>query len=77
MAAHGLTMKAMASEKSIATLAPTGMGRMYGPMSPRTSAMGKMAAMTAKVARMVGFPTSSTASTTVRAKLFLGPGRWR
>ena len=28
MAAHGLTTKAMTSEKSIATLAPTGMGRM-------------------------------------------------
>ena len=33
--------------------------------------------MTAKVARMVGFPTSSTASTTVRTKLRLRPGRWR
>ncbi len=33
--------------------------------------------MTAKVARMVGLPTSSTASRTVRAKLRRGPGRWR
>ena len=36
---------------------------MYGPISPRTKAMGMMAAITAKVARMVGLPTSSTAST--------------
>ena len=75
MAAQGLTMKAMASENSMATLAPMGMGRMYGPMRPRTSANGRMAATTAKVARMVGLPTSSTASITVRAKLRLGPGR--
>ncbi len=76
-AAQGLTTKAMTSEKTMATLAPTGMGRMYGPISPRTKAMGRMAAMTAKVARMVGLPTSSTASTTMRAKLRRGPGRWR
>ena len=36
---------------------------MYGPIRPRTNAMGRMAAITAKVARMVGLPTSSTAST--------------
>ena len=56
-----------------------GMGRMYGPMRPRTKAMGRMAAITAKVARMVGLPTSSTASMTTRAKLLRGPGRcmWR
>ena len=75
MAAHGLSTKAIASEKSIAALAPTGIGRMYGPISPRTNAMGRMAAITANVARMVGFPTSSTASITVRAKLRRGPGR--
>jgi hypothetical protein len=77
IAAQGETTKAMRSEKIIATLAPTGMGRMYGPMRPRTIAMGRMAAITAKVARMVGFPTSSTASSTTRAKLRFGPGRWR
>ncbi len=79
IAAHGLTTKAMRSEKTIATLAPTGMGRMYGPMSPRTIAIGRIAAITATVARMVGLPTSSTASSTSRAKLRRGPGRymWR
>ena len=75
MAIQGLTTKAMASEKSMARLAPMGMGRMYGPMSPRTKAIGRMAAMTAKVARMVGLPTSSTASTTMRAKERRGPGQ--
>src|ERR1035438_2675382 len=47
-------------------------------MSPRTKAMGRMAAITAKVARMVGLPTSSTASTTTFARLlrtFAGNGR--
>ena len=75
--AQGLITKAMNSEKSIARLAPTGMGRMYGPISPRTKAMGRMAAMTAKVARMVGLPTSSTAPTTVRVKLLGRSGRCR
>ena len=42
--------------------APTGMGRIYGPMRPPTNAMGNMAAITAMVARMVGLPTSFTAS---------------
>jgi len=40
-----------------------GMGRMYGPISPPTNAMGKMAAITAQVANTVGLPTSITAST--------------
>ena len=47
----------------MAAEAPTGMGRMYGPIRPRTKAMGSTAAITAKVARMVGLPTSATAST--------------
>ena len=34
---------------------------MYGPISPVTKAIGSSAAMTVKVARMVGPPTSSTA----------------
>ena len=67
-AAQGDTTKATAREKSIAGDAPVGIGRMYGPMSPRTKAMGRMAAITVKVARIVGLPTSSTASTAVRAK---------
>jgi len=45
--------------------APTGMGCMYGPMSPETKAMGIRAAITVNVARMVGLPTSSTAYTAV------------
>ena len=32
-------------------------------MSPRTKAIGSTAAITAKVAKMVGLPTSATAST--------------
>ncbi len=38
-----------------------GMGLMYGPIRPLTKAMGRSAAITVKVARMVGPPTSSTA----------------
>ena len=60
-------MKATASDASIATDAPTGIGRMYGPMSPLTNAIGRMAAMTVNVARIVGFPTSSTPSTAARS----------
>jgi len=33
-----------------------GIGRMYGPISPPTNAIGKTAAMTAQVARIVGLP---------------------
>ena len=51
------------NEKIIAADAPIGMGLMYGPPRPPTKAMGRMAATTASVARMVGLPTSSTAST--------------
>ena len=56
-------MNATASDASIANDAPTGMGRMYGPIIPETNAIGRIAAITVNVARMVGFPTSSTAST--------------
>jgi hypothetical protein len=54
-------MKATSSEKIIAADAPTGIGRMYGPIRPLTNASGISAAMTVKVARIVGLPTSSTA----------------
>ena len=63
MEAHGVTMNAMASEKAMAALEPIGMGRIYGPIRPPTKAIGNTAAITANVARMVGFPTSLTAST--------------
>ena len=53
----------MIRENIIAAEAPTGIGRMYGPIRPRTNAIGRIAAITAKVAKMVGLPTSSTAST--------------
>ena len=36
---------------------------MYGPIRPRTKAIGRIAAITVKVARMVVLPTSATAST--------------
>ena len=43
------------------TEALIGIGRMYGPIRPDTNAIGISAAITVKVARMVGPPTSSTA----------------
>ena len=39
-----------------------GIGRMYGPIRPDTKAIGSSAAITVKVARMVGPPTSLTAA---------------
>ena len=68
VADHGDTMNATTSENSIAADAPTGIGRMYGPISPRTNAIGRIAAITVNVARIVGLPTSSTASTAMRAE---------
>ena len=35
---------------------------MYGPISPETNIIGSSAAMTVRVAMMVGLPTSATAS---------------
>ncbi len=61
-ASQGVTMKAMASEISMPMLALIGIGLMYGPIRPLTNAIGNSAAITVKVARMVGLPTSSTAS---------------
>ncbi len=46
----------------MATVAPMGMGLMYGPMSPDTNSIGSTAAITVSVARIVGLPTSSTAA---------------
>jgi hypothetical protein len=69
-------MKATASEKSIAAEAPVGIGRMYGPISPLTKPMGRIAAMTVNVARIVGLPTSSTASTATRANGTSFRSRW-
>ena len=53
---------------------------MYGPIRPRTKAIGRMAAITANVARIVGLPTSSTASTATSASerpRFSGSRKWR
>src|SRR5512135_1406201 len=61
--AQGVTIKAIAREKNIAALEPMGIGRIYGPIRPPTKAIGSTAAITANVARMVGLPTSLTAST--------------
>ena len=58
---QGVITSAMASEMSMPMLALIGIGLMYGPMSPETKAIGSSAAITVKVARMVGPPTSSTA----------------
>lgn len=38
--------------------APMGMGLVYGPIIPLTKAMGNTAAITVKVAKIVGLPTS-------------------
>ena len=62
-------MNAMASDQNMAALDPIGIGRMYGPIKPPTKAIGNTAAMTANVARMVGLPTSFTASTAMAGQL--------
>ena len=50
---------------------------MYGPMSPDTNAIGRMAAITVKVARIVGLPTSSTAITAASSGWRFLKRRWR
>ena len=51
---------------------------MYGPVRPLMKAMGRSAAITVRVARMVGPPTSSTASgiTPVRGPASSDMRRW-
>ena len=61
-ASQGVITNAIASEISMPMLALIGIGLMYGPISPVTKAIGSSAAMTVKVARIVGPPTSSTAA---------------
>lgn len=53
--------KATAREISMPIEALIGIGLMYGPIKPDTNAIGNKAAITVRVARMVGPPTSSTA----------------
>ena len=64
--AQGVTMNATKRDKIIAKLAPIGIGFMYGPIIPLTKAIGSIAAITVNVAKMVGFPTSETASKVAR-----------
>ncbi len=71
-ASQGVTVKATASEISMPMLALMGIGAMYGPISPVTKAMGSRAAITVKVARMVGPPTSSTAPGISSVSVFSG-----
>ena len=65
-----MKINAIASESSIPVLALIGIGLMYGPMRPVTKAIGSNAAMTVNVARIVGPPTSSTASGIASDRLF-------
>ena len=41
---------------------------MYGPIRPPTNAIGRIAAITVSVARIVGLPTSSTARTAIASR---------
>ena len=79
-AIQGVMTKATVMDRSMATDAPTGMGRMYGPIRPPTKAMGMIAAITVNVASTSGARTSLTASTMTRVR-FLAPvsgrARWR
>ncbi len=54
-----MIIKATKSENKVERDAPIGMGDMYGPIKPVTKAIGRIAATTVKVERIVGFPTSS------------------
>jgi hypothetical protein len=51
-------VKATTKDKSMAIEAPMGMGLVYGPLIPLTKIMGNTAAITVKVAKIVGLPTS-------------------
>ncbi len=71
-------MNATASEISMPMLALIGIGLMYGPIRPETKAIGRSAAITVKVARIVGPPTSSTALGMISAEVALPEyARWR
>jgi hypothetical protein len=54
-------IKATSNDMSMPVEALIGIGLMYGPINPDTKAIGIKAAMTVKVAKIVGLPTSSTA----------------
>ena len=75
-ASHGVTENAIASEIAIPRLELIGIGPMYGPISPETKAIGSSAAITVKVARMVGPPTSSTAAGMISSSGLCGSSCW-
>ena len=75
-ASQGVTVKAIANDKAMPRLELIGIGLMYGPMRPDTKAMGSKAAITVKVARMVGPPTSSTARGMMSLSLAPGVSCW-
>ena len=63
-ASQGVTTKAMASDSSIPMLALMGIGLMYGPIRPRTNAMGRIAAMTVNwVSNSLSASAAPTAAT--------------
>jgi hypothetical protein len=71
-----VTTNAIASDSSIPMLALIGIGLMYGPIRPETNAIGSSAAITVKVARIVGPPTASTAPGMIRASVRPGWSCW-
>ena len=73
---HGVTMNAIAKDKSMPMLALIGIGLMYGPIKPDTKAIGSKAAITVKVANIVGPPTSSTAPGINCVSVFSGKSCW-
>ena len=71
-ASQGVTTKATASEMAMPIDELIGIGLMYGPIRPLTKAIGSSAAITVRVARMVGPPTSSTAPGMISSKPLSG-----
>src|SRR5450830_1917909 len=59
-ASQGVTVNAIAREIAMPKLELIGIGLMYGPIKPDTKAIGSKAAITVRVAKIVGPPTSST-----------------
>ena len=74
---QGVNTSATASEISMPRLALIGIGLMYGPIRPVTKAIGNSAAITVKVARIVGPPTSSTAGGIASSSFRPPSAMWR
>ena len=62
---QGVKAKAAKRENIIATEPRIGIGDIYGPIMPLTKPIGSSAAITVNVAKIVGLPTSRTASTAI------------